>query len=311
MIPDTTVQMHSTVHDDSRVELTLDEVELPPLTEGEVLIRMEASPINPSDLGNMFAGADLSAMQAGTNSNGPTISAPLGERAFAAARARVGDRLAVGNEGAGIVIAAGAGDAAQELLGRTVAIRVGTYAQHRVIAAQHCLVLPDGTDPKDAASCFVNPLTALGMVDTMRLDGHKALVHTAAASNLGQMLIKICLADGVPLVNVVRSDAQVTLLRELGATYVCNANDSDFTAQLTDALAETGATVGFDATGGGRLASNILHAMETALSRGAGFSRYGTTVHKQVYLYGNLQLGATELEPHLRHVLGGRRLVAQ
>jgi len=289
----TTLQMLSTVREDATVAISLEQTELPSPDTNEVLVRMEAAPINPSDLGNMFAGADLSSLSATPGGTG--VTATLSRGALRAAAARLGDSLPMGNEGAGIVIEAGTSEAAQALLGKTVALRTGSYAQYRCVTAEHCLVLPHGTTPQDAASSFVNPLTALGMVETMRLEGHTALVHTAAASNLGKMLQKICIADGVALVNIVRAPTQAQLLREIGATHVCDSSAATFTDDLSDALAQTGATIGFDATGGGGLASQILTAMEAALNRGGGYSRYGSSVHKQVYLYGSLQLGATEL----------------
>ncbi|MEJ2089236.1 MAG: zinc-binding dehydrogenase, partial [Gammaproteobacteria bacterium] len=210
---------------------------------------------------------------------------------------RLDQPMPVGNEGAGVVIDAGDSELAQSLMGKTVAILGGAmYAQYRCIKAKQCLLLPDGTTPAEGASCFVNPLTALGMVETMREEGHTALVHTAAASNLGQMLQKICLADGVGLVNIVRKPEQVALLKSIGAKYVCNSSEPTFMEDLIEALAATGATVAFDATGGGRLASQILTAMEAAQSRTATeFSRYGSTTHKQVYIYGGLDRSPTEL----------------
>jgi NADPH2:quinone reductase len=210
--------------------------------------------------------------------------------------ARVGESMPVGNEGCGVVVAAGSAPDAQALLGLTVAIIGGaTYGQYRSVPAVSCLVLPDGTDPADGASCFVNPLTALSMVETMRMEGHTALVHTAAASNLGQMLVKICLADGVPLVNIVRRPEQVELLLSLGAEHVCDSSAPTFTVDLTTALIATGATLAFDATGGGRLAGQILGCMEAAANATATeYNRYGSTVHKQVYIYGGLDRSPTE-----------------
>jgi NADPH:quinone reductase-like Zn-dependent oxidoreductase len=170
------------------------------------------------------------------------------------------------------------------------------YAQYRVIKARECLPLPAGTAPAAGASCFVNPLTALGMVETMRREGHTALVHTAAASNLGQMLNRICLKDGIGLVNVVRKPDQAALLRAQGAAHVVDSSSETFMAELTEALVETGATIAFDATGGGQLASRILTAMEAAITRTAKeYSRYGSNVHKQVYLYGTLDMRPTEI----------------
>ena len=211
--------------------------------------------------------------------------------------ARVGVPMPVGAEGAGTVTAAGSSDAAQALLGKTVAaMGGGMYSQFRVISADQCLVLPDGTAPAAGASCFVNPLTVLGMVDTMRLDGHTALVHTAAASNLGQMLVKLCLAENVPLVNIVRRVEQVELLQGLGATFVLQSTDADFMTSLTDALVATDATIAFDAVGGGTIASDILTAMEAAQSRKGGTVRgYGSTTYKQVYVYGRLDPSPIEL----------------
>jgi NADPH2:quinone reductase len=214
-----------------------------------------------------------------------------------AMRARVGEPMAVGNEGAGTVVAAGSSAAAQALLGKLVAAAGGAmYAQYRCVDAGFCLELPAGTAAADGASSFVNPMTALGMVETMRMEGHTALVHTAAASNLGQMLVRLCRSDDVPLVNIVRRQEQEDLLRAAGAVYVCNSSSPDFMDELTAALTQTGATLGFDATGGGRLASQILSCMEASASAAAGsYSRYGSAVHKQVYIYGSLDRGPTEL----------------
>jgi NADPH:quinone reductase len=296
MLPSTTLMLQSTVREDGRVEIEQIEVALTSPSDDEVVVRMEAAPINPSDLGTMFAGADITTLRDDSSNDRRCVSAALNEAAVRAAKARLGQSIPLGNEGAGIVVAAGASEQAQQLLGATVALRAGSYTQFRCIAADHCLVLPEGTDPAAAASCFVNPLTALGMVDTMRLEGHTALIHTAAASNLGQMLQRICLADDVALVNIVRSAAQEETLRAIGAKHVCNMKDDDFEVRLADAIEATGATLAFDATGGGDLASRILASMESALTRGSEFNRYGSTVHKQVYLYGSLQPGPVVLK---------------
>ena len=295
MTPQSTLQMCSTVRDDGTVRVELVEVPLAPAKDNEVVVRMEAAPINPSDLGTMLAGADIDTAKKMAGTVGPALQLSLSAGAMGAAQARLSQAIPLGNEGAGVVVAAGKDPSAQALIGRTVALRTGSYSQYRTIAADFCLVLPKGTAPTQAASCFVNPLTALGMVDTMRAEGHQGLVHTAAASNLGQMLVRICVADDVPLVNIVRSPAQVELLRGLGASHVVDASSAGFQNELTEALAATHATVGFDATGGGTLASTLLAAMEGAQSAGAEYSRYGSTVHKQVYLYGSLQLGPTQL----------------
>lgn len=295
MVPDTTLRLISTVEASGTVAVTFDAAQVPSPAEQEVVVRMEAAPINPSDLGTMFAGADTSTVRTGEGAYGPLLRADMSPGALHAASARVGQAIPLGNEGAGVVVAVGASDEAQALLGKTVALRAGSYTQYRCVEAEFCLVLPEGTAPADAASCFVNPLTALGMVETMKAEGHAGLVHTAAASNLGQMLQKICNSGGIPLVNIVRTTGQAKLLRDIGAEHVCNSTDQDFESQLAGALVATKATLGFDATGGGRLASQILAAMEVALSQGAGYTRYGSTVHKQVYLYGSLQLGPTEI----------------
>ncbi len=293
----TSLQIQSKLRSDAVLELSLAEVEVPAPGPDDVLVRVEAAPINPSDLGLLFGPADMSTAEDGGTAERPTLTAQVPPGGMKAAAARVDQALPAGNEGAGVVVEAGASETAQALLGRTVAIFGGpTYAQLRCLPAAFCLALPEGTTPAEGASCFVNPLTALGMVETMKLEGHTALVHTAAASNLGQMLNKLCQADGVPLVNVVRKPEQVELLRGLGAKHVCNSSEPGFKDDLTDALAETGATLAFDATGGGRLASDILGCMERAASRTAeGFSRYGSTVHKQVYIYGGLDQSPTQL----------------
>jgi NADPH2:quinone reductase len=213
-------------------------------------------------------------------------------------KGRLGQSLPVGNEGAGTVVAAGSSALAQSLLGRTVAMIGGEmYSQHRTLPAAMCLPLPAGTSATAGASCFVNPLTSLGMVETMRREGHSALVHTAAASNLGQMLNRICQADGVALVNIVRKPEQAALLRGLGAVHVCDSSAPSFVDDLTEAVAATNATLAFDAIGGGRLVGRILTAMEAAIGRRATeYSRYGSSVHKQVYIYGGLDTNPTEIQ---------------
>src|SRR5262245_59782076 len=217
---------------------------------------------------------------------------------MAAIAGRLDQSMPVGNEGSGVVVATGTSDNAQKLLGKTVAVIGGAmYSQYRSIKAEQCLVLPDGTTPAEGASSFINPLTALGMAETMKREGHKALVHTAAASNLGQMLNKICLADGIDLVNIVRSQAQANVLRALGAGHVCDSTSPAFLQELTTAVAATGATLAFDAIGGGPLAGQILTCMEAAANRNATtYSRYGSTTHKQVYVYGRLNLRPIEID---------------
>ncbi len=295
-LPRTALQLQSLVTAGGELRVSLAEVAVPTPAEGEVLVRVEAAPINPSDLGLLFGAADMTRATSGGEAGQPVLIAPIPEAAMKAMAGRLGEAMPVGNEGAGTVVAAGSSPAAQALLGQRVALLGGaTYAQYRAVPAEQCLLLPAGATAAEGASSFVNPLTALGMVETMRREGHRALVHTAAASNLGQMLNRICLKDGVGLVNIVRSPAQVAVLKALGATQVCDSSSPDFMNALTEAVAATGATLGFDALGGGRLAGQILTAMEVALNRSAKeYSRYGSTTHKQVYLYGGLDTRPTE-----------------
>src|SRR5689334_3893278 len=247
------LQLRSTVKTGGTLELSLVSVPTPEPKPEEVIVRMDASPINPSDQGLLFAGADMSTAKASSTPDRPVVTATLSPAVMKAMAGRLDQSLPVGNEGAGVVVQAGSSPAAQALMGKTVAVLGGAmYSQYRCIKAVQCLVLPPGTTPAEGASCFVNPLTALGMVATMRAEGHKALVHTAAASNLGQMLNKICLKDGVDLVNIVRSEEQAKLLRGIGAKYVCNSSAPGFLQDLTKALATTGATIAFDAIGGGK-----------------------------------------------------------
>ncbi|MEI6498191.1 MAG: zinc-binding dehydrogenase [Actinomycetota bacterium] len=290
-------QIRSLVTAEGELQLSIATVAMPQPAEHEVLVRIEAAPINPSDLGLLLGMADVSKATTSGPADDPVVTAPISPAVLAALAGRVGESMPVGNEGCGVVVAAGTTPDAQALIGHTVALIGGaTYGEYRCVPAMGCLVLPDGTDPADGASCFVNPLTALSMVEVMRMEGHTALVHTAAASNLGQMLVRICLADGVSLVNIVRRPEQVALLRELGAEYVVDSSASTFMADLTQALIATGATLAFDATGGGRLAGQILSGMEAAANATATeYSRYGSTVHKQVYIYGGLDRGPTEV----------------
>lgn len=292
------LQLQSLVSEDGGLSVFLADVETPVPGPGEVLIRIEATPINPSDLGVVLAGADLDSIAADAVDGRPAISATLSPVALRGVAGRIGQATPCGNEGAGVVVDAGSDPEAQALIGKTVAVLGGAmYAEFRAMPAKQCLVVNDDATPVDAASCFVNPLTALAMVDTMRLDGHSAIVHTAAASNLGQMLVKICSDEGVDLVNIVRRPEQADLLRSLGAEHVCDSSADSFHDDLVAALVATKATVAFDATGGGRLANQILMAMEAAASTdpSAAYSRYGSTTHKQVYIYGGLDRGTTEL----------------
>ena len=296
--PASSLQLRSLITAEGRLELSLVDTLVRAPQPDEVVVRVDATPINPSDIGLLFGAADMSTAVATGAPRQPVLSATVPERAMAAMAGRVGQSLPVGNEGAGTVVAAGSSALAQSLLGRSVAVLGGAmYSQHRTVPASACLALPAGTPAAAGASCFVNPLTALGMVETMRREGHSALVHTAAASNLGQMLNRICQADGVGLVNIVRKPEQAALLRGLGATHICDSSSASFMHDLTEALVATKATLAFDAIGGGRLAGQILTAMEASIGRRATtYSRYGSNVHKQVYLYGGLDTGPTEIQ---------------
>lgn len=293
----TYLQMFSTVTDAGEVRLELLEKPTPQPETNQVLVKIEATPINPSDLGVMFGLSDMANAKSSGAGNDTVLTAPVSQQGLRVMKARLGQALAVGNEGAGTVVATGDSELAKSLEGKIVAVMGGgMYGQYRCVDAASCLPLLEGHTAKDGASSFVNPLTALSMIETMKLEEHSALVHTAAASNLGQMLVRICQADGVELVNIVRKEEQATLLRDMGAKYVVNSSSDSFMADLTDAIHATGATLGFDATGGGSLASSILTCMEAAAARTpGGYSIYGSIKHKQVYLYGGLDTSATVL----------------
>jgi NADPH:quinone reductase-like Zn-dependent oxidoreductase len=293
----TGLQLRSLIKSSGELEISLQDVPTPEPGPDEVVVRVEATPINPSDLGLLTGAADLSTVKASGTKQSPVITAKVPETGLKAMSGRLDQSMPVGNEGAGRVIRTGSSDKAKALMGRTVSMIGGAmYAQYRTIRLSECMPLPEGTTAAEGASWFVNPLTSLGMTETMRREGHKALVHTAAASNLGQMLNKICIKDGIALVNIVRSKEQADLLRKIGAKYVADSTSPTFMDDLTNALAETGATIAFDAIGGGRLAGQILTAMETAVNRSAkAYSRYGSNVHKQVYIYGSLDPRPVEL----------------
>ncbi|HKH68164.1 MAG TPA: zinc-binding dehydrogenase [Reyranella sp.] len=293
----TGLQLRSQISKGGELELSLSEVTTPEPGPDQVVVKVEATPINPSDLGLLIGPADMSTAKAAGSGAGTKVTAKVPGQALPFIAARLDQAMPVGNEGAGTVVKAGSSEAAQALLGKTVSmIGGGMYVQYRLLKATDCQPLPAGTTAAEGASWFVNPLTALGMTETMKRESHKALVHTAAASNLGQMLNKICLEDGIALVNIVRSAEQAKLLRGIGAKHVVDSTSASFAEELTQALVETGATIAFDAIGGGKLASQILTGMEMALNKTAAqYSRYGSTTHKQVYIYGSLNTGAVEL----------------
>jgi len=291
------LQLRSLVTSGGELQLSLERVDTPAPAAGEVVVQVQASPINPSDLGLLIGPADLSTARAGTNANGPTFTADIPKHLMRMMAARADESMPVGNEGCGVVVAAGSSPEAQALLGKTVACLGGAmYGQFRTLPLASVMLLPDGTAPADGASCFVNPLTALCFPETMKREGFTGLIHTAAASNLGQMLVKICLKDGIPLVNIVRNDEQAAILRGLGATHIVDSSKPSFLEDLTQAIVETGAYLAFDAIGGGKLSGQILNCMEVAANKTAKvYSRYGSTQMKQVYVYGGLDTGPTEL----------------
>ena len=291
------LQLRSMVKDDNTLELSLVEVETPEPGPDEIVVRMEAAPLNPSDLALLFGPADMSTAKVSGTSERPIVTADIPQNLMKMVTARIGQSLAVGNEGSGVVVAAGSSDAAQAMLGKMVGLVGGDmYCQYRCVNVFQALTLEEGTTAAQGGSCFVNPLTALAMVETMRAEGHKALVHTAAASNLGQMLNRICINEGVDLVNIVRKPEQEEILKALGAKIICNSSSDTFYVDLTEALVQTGATIAFDATGGGKLGSDILTCMEAAAARAMGeYNRYGSDVYKQLYIYGGLDRSPTVL----------------
>ena len=296
-LPASYAQMLSTVNSNGELRLALTQVDMPTPGPDEVVIKIEATPINPSDLGVMFGWSTTTDASTSGSGKDSVLTAPVSPQGMQIMKARIDQSLPVGNEGAGTVVAAGDSELATSLMGKVVAVMGGgMYAEYRCVKANMCLPLLPGNTAKDGASSFINPLTALAMLETMRMEGHTALVHTAAASNLGQMLNRICIADGVELVNIVRKEEQAEILRGLGAKYIVNSSSDDFMSELTNAIHATGATLAFDATGGGTLASNILSAMEAAAARTPGaYSIYGSIKHKQVYLYGGLNTSETTL----------------
>jgi NADPH2:quinone reductase len=294
-LPESNLTMLSEIKDSGTLEISLARLPMPEPRDHEVVVKVLATPINPSDLGLLVGAGDVSAATTSVRDGLPLVTAPVNAAGLRAMGGRLNEAMSIGNEGCGQVVAAGASAEAQALLGKTVAMLGGSiYAEYRCLPAGMCMLLPDGTDAEDGASCFVNPLTALAFTEVAKAEGHSAIVHTAAASNLGQMLVKICAKDGIPLVNIVRSAAQVELLRSIGAEHVLDSSSETFRTDLVAALTATGATIAFDAIGGGSLGGQILAAMEqAAVARMDTYSRYGSDSFKQLYIYGALDLAPT------------------
>ena len=296
-LPATNLTMLTEVKSGGVLEMYLAARPMPQPKDHEVLVKVIATPINPSDLGLMVGAADVASARSIDRDGQPGVAMDVSEAGMRFMASRVGQTMPIGNEGSGLVVAAGASEAAQALLGKTVALIGGEiYAEYRCLAAMACMPLPEGTEPEDGASCFVNPLTSLGFTETMKMEGYKGIVHAAAASNLGQMLVKICKADGIPLVNIVRSQAQLDLLKSIGAEIVLDSTAENFTEDLVQAIYDTEAFIGFDPIGGGKVSGQILAAMEAAaVKRMTSYSRYGSDQMKQVYIYGALDVGPTVL----------------
>ena len=300
MSDQTSKEIRSKVTSEGNIEISIATVAKPIPSDDEVLIRVEAAPINPSDLGLLLSfGADLTSINVTGSGDETVTSMKIHPGLMGAMKPRLDESMQVGNEGSGVIVEAGVN--AKDLIGKTVGLAGGSmYSQYKCVPAASCLVMNDGTSSSEAASSFVNPLTALAFIETMKMENHTAIVHTAAASNLGQMLVKICKADSVPLVNIVRKQEQVDILKNIGAEHICNTSDPDFMETLVTALIATGATLGFDATGGGNggeLPGQILAAMEIAANKTAKeYSRYGSDTYKQVYIYGGLDQSPTILK---------------
>lgn len=287
-------QLFTTLSSDGTLTVAVEDVTFPKPTGNQVLVKMEAAPINPSDLAILTSAADLENAE---YSPGKFV-AKMPEPFNSAAKARHGQKLPAGNEGAGTVVATGDSDMAKALNGQRVACVPGNaYSQYCIADAAMCLPLGDHSS-EDGASAFVNPMTALGFAENAKMDGQKAIVHTAAASNLGQMLIKICQEDDIELVNIVRKAQHVDLLKGLGAKHVVNSSDDDFMQQLRTAIDATDAFYGFDPIGGGHATDNVFKAMEqVAVSKMTEYNRYGSNQQKRMFIYGRLDLGPTILTP--------------
>lgn len=280
-------QLFTTLTADGKLTLEVAENTFPAPTGNQVLVKMEAAPINPSDLAILTSAADFEHAEYSPGKVVATMPEPF----LSGQKGRHGQRLPAGNEGAGTVVATGDSDMAKALMGQRVACVPGNaFSQYALADAMMCLPLGDHS-AETGASSFVNPMTALGFVETAKMEGHSAIIHLAAASNLGQMLNRICIEDGMKLVNIVRKQEHVDLLKSEGAQYVVNSSADTYMADLRAAIAETGAYLGFDPIGGGQASDSVLKAMEqVAASQMGEFSRYGSNQQKKMYIYGRLDL---------------------
>ena len=287
-------QLFTTLNANGSLTVAIEDVTFPDPTGDQVLVKMEAAPINPSDLAILIGAADL---ENASYSHGKFV-ATVPEPFNTSSQARHGIKLPAGNEGAGTVLAAGDSDSAKALVGQRVACVPGNaYSQYCIVDASTCLALGDHS-VEDGASAFVNPMTALGFAENARMDGQDAILHTVGASNLGQMLTRICKEDGIGLVNIVRKDSQADLLAGLGSTHLVNSSDDNFMHQLRSAIEDTGAFYGFDPIGGGQSVDNAFKAMEqVAVNRMTEYSRYGSNQPKRMFIYGRLDTRPTTLSP--------------
>ena len=287
-------QLFTTLTADGTLTVAVENVSVAEPSGNQVLVRMEAAPINPSDLAILVGAADIENAEFSDGKFVAKVPEPFNK----GSKARHGIKLPAGNEGAGTVVATGESDAAKALMGQRVSCVPGNaFSQYCLVDANQCLPLGDHS-AEAGASAFVNPMTALGFVENAKLDGQDAILHTVGASNLGQMLTRICVEDGIGLVNIVRKADQADLLKSLGSTHVVNSAADDFMNQLAGAIDQTGAFYGFDPVGGGTGVDTAFKAMEkVAVQRMTEYSRYGSNQAKRMFIYGRLDAGATILTP--------------
>jgi len=280
------------------------ELPMPAITgDKDLIIKVMAAPVNPSDLGSLGMVARFGGKDVVAGDSPFTVTSPLPEAAAGMFKAD-GATLPTGGEGTGMVVAAGASPEAQALMGKRVSFMTGgSFAQYAKCTYDNpnFAALPDGTAADaGAASMFVNPLTVVGFVHTMRQEGHTAIVHTAAGSQVGRMLVKHCKEEGIQLVNIVRKEEAAAGLKVLGAEFVVNSSAPSFKEDLLAAVNATGATIAFDATGGGTLAMDILAAFNQSLRERFPDTLqgwYGPPQQHTVYKYGGLDKSNSEFTP--------------